>query len=116
MLRSYFPIYQIALDLEGLRSPAELLKGAKVLPPRDAEFRVLLETIERECLDHGLTHTSELAKRVISRPSPGTYDHMFSELNHLNDSLISELRKELIFHIPPSGRITLSVMIFSVRK
>jgi hypothetical protein len=101
MLRSYFPIYQIALDLEGLRSSAELLKGAKVLPPRDAEFRVLLETIERECLDHGLTHTSELAKRVISRPSPETYDHMFSELNHLNDSLISELRKELIFRIPP---------------
>jgi hypothetical protein len=104
MLRSYFPIYQIALDLQRLRSSAEILKGTgstKILPFGDADFLPLIETVQRVCLDHGLTYTSELAKRVISRPAPETYANMFSELNHLNDSLSLELEKESVFRIPP---------------
>jgi hypothetical protein len=104
MLRSYFPIYQIALSLQELRSTAELLKRNTCSQPDAQGFRVLLEAIQRECLDHGLTHTSELAGRVIGRPSPETYGQMLSELNHLNDSLSSELEKEAIFRIPPERK------------
>jgi hypothetical protein len=104
MLRNYSPIYQIALDLESLRALAQVLKGPlsispKVSPPDAQRFRVLLEMIQRKCADYNFTHTSELARCAIDRPSPETSAELFSELTHLNDSLIYELNKE-VFRIP----------------
>jgi hypothetical protein len=71
-------------------------------------FHDLLEAIHQKCLEYSLSHTSELAKRSIDRLPPATYAEMFSELNHLNDSLSNELQKEAVFRVPPSVRTILS--------
>jgi hypothetical protein len=106
VVRSYSQIYKIALELERLRRSAEVFLGTdRKIASHDAKaFETLLHTIQRECLDYGLTHTSELAQCIISRPMPQKEDEMFFQLNHLNDSLSSELERESIFRIPPERR------------
>jgi hypothetical protein len=110
MLKSYFPIYQIALELQKLRSEAELRKsgpaflsgGMQEYHKRD--FNDLLERITQECPNYGFTHTAELAKRPLARPLPETYGEIFLVLTHLDDSLSNELEKEAVFRIPPERK------------
>lgn len=109
MLQNYFPIYQVALSLQSMRAIAQALKGSSSISPsvpssEDQRFRALLETIHRECMDYNFTHTAELAKCAMDRPSPETNAELFLELNHLNDSLSHELKKEAIFRIPPERK------------
>jgi hypothetical protein len=106
VLQSYSTIYKIGLELQRMLRSAEVFRGARThLYPQDAEaYDALLQTIQRECSNYGLPHTSELAKRVIDRPSPKTNDQMFHELTDLNDSLINELERESIFRIPPERK------------
>lgn len=107
MLHSYFPIYQIALSLQSLRATALFFKDSVHKNASQSEvesFRVLLPEIQQRCLEYGLTHTSELAGCVINRPLPATYADIFSELNHLNDSLSNELKKEAVFRVPPDQK------------
>lgn len=107
MLQSYFPIYEIALDIQNLRARAELFKGihaSKIHDPDVGLFRALLEKIQRRCLEYGLTHTSELAECAINRPLPDTYNEMISELTHLNDSLSNQLKKEAVFRVTPEWK------------
>jgi hypothetical protein len=102
VLRNYSEIYKIALELERLRRGAEVFRGleSQVAPHDSKAFEILLQTIQRMCLDYGFTHTSELAQRIISRSLPKTEDEMFYALTHLNDSLSSELERESLFRIP----------------
>jgi hypothetical protein len=107
MLESYFPIYQLARDLQALRTAAKYWRGAKTreLYGSDAsDFQALLKSIHETCSDYGFTHTSDLAKRLIDREPPETYDVMVSALDHLNDSLSHELEKEAVFRIPPERK------------
>jgi|ERR1700722_2988354 len=109
MLTNYIPIYQIALNLEGLRAFARIYTGGALsrteISPHDKKhLEDLLTAIQRDCPGYGLTHTSELATGVKSRPLPETYAEIFQVLNHLNDSLTNELRKEAIFCIPPERK------------
>lgn len=67
-------------------------------------FQSLLEAVHQKCLDFGFTHTSELAKRAMSRAPPKTYAVMDAALTHLNDSLSHELEKEAFFRIPPEQK------------
>jgi hypothetical protein len=99
MLRSYFQIYQVALEIGQMRYSAELMRGSGSSQSRD-EFRALVEKVERVCSDHGLIHTSDFAKRILGRPLPQKYDEVFAELNHLDDSLSSELENEAVFRVP----------------
>jgi hypothetical protein len=112
MLQSYYPIYKITLDLQALRSRAELRKGSarhrSELSPSDTKhFQALLQAIYQTCLDFDLTGTSEMARRLIERPAPEAfaepqnYADVFSDLNHLDGSLSYELGKEAVFRIPP---------------
>ena len=108
MLRSYLPIYEIALSLGALKHDAELLarsggSSAVLLYDRDS-FRDLLAAIPRVCSEHGLTYTSELATRISGRTPPKTYAELFPVLNSLNDTLTTELEKEAIFRIPPDRK------------
>jgi len=102
MLQSYLPIYQIALDLEALLAPCELLRysNREVSQSDTDHFRTLLEAIMRECPNHGCVHTADLAARILRRPLPKSEVELISALNHLNDSLTGELEKEAIFRIP----------------
>jgi hypothetical protein len=109
MLRNYFSFYEIALRLQALRGHVELLKSSShhdmsKNDPYAKSFRELLDAIQLACDNHGLTHTSKLAARVIGRFSPGSYTDIFHEVNHLNDSLIGELEEESIFRIPPGRK------------
>ena len=108
MLESYFPIYQLARDLQALRTEAKSWRGSssiKDIFESDANaFRALLKSIHQTCLDYGFTHTSDLAQRLIDRDPPKTYDVMVSALDHLNDSLSHELGKEAVFRIPPERK------------
>ena len=108
MLQNFSPIYQIALELERLRGKSEDQKNhptwSKVLPFGDVEFLALLKTVEQECLNCGFEHTADLVKRVSNRPSPETHAEMFSALNHIDDSLRSELERESVFRIPPDRK------------
>jgi len=106
MLRSYFPFYDIACRLEALRGDAVILKTHN-LESRASHldnFRQLLDAIHRECGTFGLTHTARLAARVIARFPPNTFGDLLHELNHLDDSLRSELEGESIFRIPPERK------------
>jgi hypothetical protein len=108
MLHSYFPIYQLALDLQDLRSTAEFwnrvsLSGLKqeVTEQHSRDYQVLLKSLHQKCLGHSLSHTAELAKRIIDRGVPlKTYADIMATLNHLNDSLSHELEKDAVVRIP----------------
>ena len=106
MLQSYFPIYKIALDLQRLRRNAEVYRDSN---PRvdsfDAEtFQALIKEIHRECLALGLTPTYEMAERLIDKAPPATYAILFADLDHLDGSLITDLKKEAVFRIPPERK------------
>jgi hypothetical protein len=108
MLESYFPIYQLARDLQALRTEAKSWRGLKTtknIYESDAgDFQALLTSIHQKCSDYGFTHTSDLAKRLIDRSPPETYAVMVSAIDHLNDSLSHELEKEAVFRIPPERK------------
>jgi hypothetical protein len=106
MLQNYASIYQIATNLERLRDTAYLYRDSstEVNPVYKEEFSKLLTNIQRECFDHGLTYTAEMAERGIDKPSPERYAELLSTLNHLDESLISELKKESVVHIPPERK------------
>jgi hypothetical protein len=112
MLQSYYPIYQIALDLEVLRSRSKYLRESssysrqrsEVSEPAAHDFAALLKVIHQKCLEYNMTHTSDMAKRVLDGDAPTTYADMFSHLNHLDGSLIHELNKEAVFRIPPERK------------
>jgi hypothetical protein len=101
MLQSYLPIYQMATELQRLKSEAEVYKLLpKVQDWHDSAFRDLLETIVKECPKYGFDHTAALATRSLARPLPKIYADMVSALTFLNDSLSNELEKESVFRIP----------------
>jgi hypothetical protein len=108
MLQSYFPIYQLALDLQRWRWKAEVHKGSAASKSDVQAFHAFLETIHQRCLEYGFIDTSEMAKRVIIRPQsyagPETYTEIFSDVNHINGSLGYELEKEAVFRIPPERK------------
>jgi hypothetical protein len=118
MLQSYFPIYQIALDLEVLRGIAKSLKGfsanytysssrkrPEVSEPHAHDFVVLLKAIHQKCLEYGLIDTSDMAKRLLDEAAPETYAEMFVDLNHLNGSLSNQLQKEAVFRVAPELKV-----------
>lgn len=107
MLHSYFPIYQIALDLEALRGTAKVLKDHSRYSSKPSEvsdsvatdFTSLLKTIHQKCLEYGLIDTSDMANRLLDGVAPDTYAGMFADLNHLNGSLSNQLQKEAVFRV-----------------
>jgi len=109
MLRSYLPIYEVALSLGGLKRDTELHHSgvgySQTVQNFDADsFRHLLAEIARVCPEYGLTYTAESAKRISARTLPKTYGELFPVLNSLNDTLTAELEKEAIFRIPPERK------------
>ena len=102
MLQSYFPIYQIAIDLQQLRRTAEVYEHTrKDLDDTDTrKLAALLESIQRECLALSLIPPHEMASRLIER-GPRTYATLVFDLDHLDGSLNSELKKEAVFRIRP---------------
>jgi hypothetical protein len=106
MLRDYFPFYKIALELQEYLTRATLFKDSTYSKPSNTEmsqYSNLLEEIEKRCKEHGLSHTAELAKRAAQRAATTYHDHYYN-LTHLNDSLISELKREAIFRIAPERK------------
>jgi hypothetical protein len=107
MLESYLPIYQLALDLEALRTEAKFWMGSKTRDIYESDantFQALLRSIQQKCSDCGFTHTADLAKRLIDRSPPATYALIVSALDHLNDSLTHELEQEAVFRISPERK------------
>jgi hypothetical protein len=106
MLQSYFPIYKISRDIERLRRTAELYKGANRKPDNAdaADFQILLKEIYRECLALGLTAPHEMAGRLIDKAPPQTYAVMSVDLEHLDGSLTTDLKKEAVFRILPERK------------
>ena len=109
MLRSYLPIYEVALSLGGLKRDVGLLHrgsgysiSVQLLDTDD--FLHLLTEIARVCPEYGLTYTTELAARISARTPPKTYGELLPVLNSLNDTLTTELEKEAIFRIPPERK------------
>src|ERR1700674_528123 len=81
MLKNYFPIYQLALDLQVLRSKAELRKGtayqlSEVAKSDIESFYDLLQAINQKGLDHSLIDSSELAKHLLGGSRPENYADM----------------------------------------
>jgi hypothetical protein len=85
MLHSYFPIYQIALDLETLRGIAKTLRGfsanytyssslthSEVSEPHARDFVALLKATHQRCLEYGLIDTSDMAQRLLDQAVPKT--------------------------------------------
>jgi hypothetical protein len=106
MLQSYFTIYRIALDLQKLRRTAELYKDGNRKPDNaDAKsFQDLLKEIHEQCLVFGLTAAHEMASRLIDKVPPETYGVMFVDLDHLDGSLATALKKEAVFRISPERK------------
>jgi hypothetical protein len=107
MLQSYYPIYQLALMLQSLRTTALFFKDSvHKKPPQDGvnRFNALLEAVHQRCLEYGLNYTSDMAKRIIDKPALETYADIFPELDHLNGSLSYELEKEAVFRVPPERK------------
>src|ERR1700730_9119115 len=110
MLRNYFPFYEIARELEDLLGTASLFKTtssygsrSELADRRDQLYSKLLSRIQEVCVEHGFSHTADMAKRAAQREAT-TYDDIHYSLTHLNDSLTSELEGEAIFRILPAHR------------
>jgi hypothetical protein len=106
MLQNYSAIWEIALELERLRNTAshyEILPK-DVQPWDKKQFTELLNSIQRECFAHGLISTAEMAERRLKKPPIEKYAALLSALEHLADSLSSELSKGLVVHIPPDRK------------
>jgi hypothetical protein len=107
MLQSYFAIYKIAVEIQRLRRTAEIYKDAPRHQVDDIDakrFELLLKAIRRECLALGLTSTHEMAERLIDKATPGHYAVMFVDLDHLDGSFHTALKKEAVFRIPPERK------------
>jgi hypothetical protein len=107
MLQNYLPIYKIGFDIQKLRRTAEIYKDTRrEVDEIDAKsFRILLKTIQRECLVVGLTDPQEMAERLIDKDTPPeSYSFMIGDLDHLDASLRAALNKEAVFRIPPARK------------
>ncbi len=106
MVRTYLPLYQIAVRLGDLQYSAGLYRGTRtsIHEIDSTGFAALVEDIRRECLANDFTHTAVLAQGVANKLPPKDYSEMFSALGHLNDSLSHELEKEAIVRIPPERK------------
>jgi hypothetical protein len=108
MLLNYFPIYEITIDLQTLRASAELLNSGKIVSQinewNSRLFQELLEKIRRECPALDLIQPAEIAESIAKRSAPTSYSQLIIELNHLSESFGRELKKELIFRIPPERK------------
>jgi hypothetical protein len=107
MLLNHFPIYEIIVDLQKLRVPADLYVASRIADRpinESSQLRALLEKVQRECPPLGLMQTSEIAESIAGRPTPETYRELSIELAHLGDSLGRELKREGIFRIHPERK------------
>jgi hypothetical protein len=106
MLQSYLPIYKIAIDLQKLRRTAEVYADEpKTLDDIDKHrISELFYAIHRECLTLGLIPPHEMALRLIERGTPKNYAILFADLNHLDGSIDTELKKEAVFRISPERK------------
>jgi hypothetical protein len=110
MLQNYFPIFEIALAIQKLSSSASLRGSSSYSSHREvdhldsAEFKAILEKIQRECPSVGLIQPAEIASSIIGRPTPETYRELNVELTHLSDSLSRELKKGGVFCIAPERK------------
>ena len=103
MLQNFMPIYELAAQLQAFRTKADLLgKSQSLYDPK--LFKALLGNIQNVCTEYGFAHTSELAKRSMKRPPAENYRDVSLIIDHLNDSLTSELEKEAICRIPPERK------------
>jgi len=107
MLHSYLPIYEIAIELQKLRRTAALYKDgySSKLDKSDAErFQSLLKAMQRDCLALGLIPPHEMAIRLIDKGTPESHAIMFADLDHLDGSLKTALKKEAVFSITPERK------------
>jgi hypothetical protein len=105
MLKSYFPIYEVARKLETLRSTAQLMKSSKVYESDTEAMGSLLSDIARVCPEYGLTNTAGSAERISKRSPSKTYAELLPVLDGLNDTISNELEKEALFRIPPERKV-----------
>lgn len=107
MLQSYYPIYEIVLSLQSLRTGTRFFKLSAHRSPTFDEirhFNILLESIHQRCSEFGLTSTSDMARLAIDKAREVTYSEMFTELDLLNGSLGYELQNEAVFRVPPEHK------------
>lgn len=104
MLRSYYPIYQLAVDLENRRRFSEAIPLNEAQKWTRDEFQEQLEKIRSVCADYGFNHTSAMAQRALEQP-PKKHADILSELTHLHGSLAYELKNEAVFRVPPDRAI-----------
>jgi hypothetical protein len=103
MLRTYLPLYQVALSLQSLRSMALVFKDSGYRNAEPSEIKrceTLLGEVHRVCSEYGFEYTADMAKRAIEKGTPQTHNDIFGVLEHLNDSLSYELGREAIVRIP----------------
>jgi hypothetical protein len=103
MLFNYSPLYKIAQSLQSLQTVGLLFKDSvhkDISKDESKRFVAVLEEVQQRCPEYGLNYTSDMAKRISEKSAPETYADLFSELDHLNGSLIYELNKESLFRIP----------------
>src|SRR5688572_3986114 len=71
MLKSYFPIYKIALALEARRSKADALRGTSEVSKYETnDFQEFVGQFHQTCSDFGFTFAADMAKRILDRPPP----------------------------------------------
>jgi hypothetical protein len=109
MLQSYFPLYEIALDLQNLRSQAKIFREGRlgsqtVTDLAHEHFEALLKAIHDRCLERELIHTAAIAGGLIRKPPPENYGDLYHQLDYLDDSLSNELKREAVFRVAPERK------------
>jgi hypothetical protein len=106
MLQSYLPIYRIVIDLQKLRRTAEVYADALTeLHDIDKhKISTLLDAIQQGCLALGLIPPYEMAVRLTERGMPRNHAVLLSDLDHLDGSIDTELKKGAVFRIPPERK------------
>ena len=119
MLQSYFPIYQIAIDLEKLRRTAAIYKGgySREVDKSDAkDFLSLLEAMQRDCLALGLIPPTgwqnASSTSVRQKATPLCLRTLVIWMAHL----LPHWRRMRSFAFRLNGKIILSGTIYSGRR
>ena len=121
MLKAYAAaFYKIALNLQDLRSDADLRKRMSdggINDVAQKSFKKLLTSIKQECITLELKHTLSMTQGIESKflarekadpgsvfsigIAPYTYADLLNDLDTLDMSFSNELQEELIFRIAP---------------
>ncbi|HEY8697176.1 MAG TPA: hypothetical protein VIM02_06125 [Rhizomicrobium sp.] len=106
MLQNYISIYEIAQNIEALRTRAEIyskIDDGKLDAVYAKAFGYILGRLQEASPKYSLGHTADMVALIGGRDTPPKLSQLCQVLTHLNDSITSELKKQNLLRLSPTS-------------